>query len=218
MLNTNIKLDSGYLDAMLNQHKEVLSSAQSEKGEIFLFAKNREENKDISSQNSTKFNPPNESAMNTSEINELLSSSLDKNIINFVHESPQREGLRRFKPQNGEKMLGIHSSPSFGISKKLMTDFEEDSKQGDEENENTLSMDGNMGRSENKNSKRQIVMTNEQELDRRAFQSIENIVKPDLAKKKEAKETVEKQLHDISKEIDECDVLSGKFYENLMST
>lgn len=232
-LPDQISLNSHFFDEILARHKELISSATSEKlddttsktknySQTFLVDDSHRMQEEVAKSRDIDSDLRNLIELQNKRDN--YSDSLGQSLDNFVHESPRREGLRRLKPSSKEKIMGINHSPSFGLTKKLLTDLEDDENEEDPENENAHSMDcsprgiksfENPAKHHSSKNQHNLLLA-EEELDRRAFQSIANIIKPELAKTKEAKQTVEKQMNDIMKQIEECEVLSGKFVENLL--
>lgn len=126
---------------------------------------------------------------------------LPPEILDYATESPQREGLRRKRPED-EKQMGINNSPSFGLTKKMYKELEEENNENIENEADLV-----------KNTNNEEIF-DEGELDKRVFRSIENLIKPGKSKKEKAKETIDKEMFEIRKEIEDCDVFSGKLFEN----
>lgn len=183
-LPDNISLNSHYFDEILARHKELLSSAASEKiDDTDSRVKNYSQRTGQAGSNlmEEEYSQSSKSGLVSSnkalEKVDAYSNSVGHSMDDFVHESPRREGLRRIKPSSKEKIMGINHSPSFGLAKKLQTDLEEDNLEEEPELENTHSMDCSprgiknfeiQGKPHSGKHNHNFVLA-EEELDRRAF-------------------------------------------------
>lgn len=122
--------------------------------------------------------------------------------------SPERLGLRSKKVVEEEKKSGkgIRFSPNFGVIKK----FAEEIQDLDIENQ------PNIMTSAPKGAFIPFETVSEDTLDRRAFKSIENVLNPTKERNRRDKESVHKEMMNIRKQIEMCDILSGRFVDELM--